>query len=64
MCSWAIKSSLYGTGRDMKVPPMMMYSTLSTEWPRDLSWSTRPRACSNGSYRARIARIDVGSYPV
>ncbi|KRZ59241.1 hypothetical protein T02_16268 [Trichinella nativa] len=48
----------------MKVPPMTIYSTLSIEWPNCCSCRRRPLACKNGSYRARIARIDVGSYPV
>jgi hypothetical protein len=37
---------------------------LSTEWPRRRSWSTRARACTYGLYRARMARMLVGSYPV
>lgn len=37
-----------------------MISTLSTLCPRSRSWFTRPRACSYGSYLARMARIEVG----
>lgn len=34
----------------MNVPPIRMYSTLSTGWPSFRSWSTRPRACTYGLY--------------
>ena len=48
----------------MNVPPMSTNSTLSTACPSRRNWSTRPRLCAYGSYLARIARMDVGSYPV
>ena len=39
-------------------------SIFSTLCPRLASCSIRPRACMKGSYRARIARMLVGSNPV
>mmetsp|Transcript_1252 Transcript_1252/g.5589 ORF Transcript_1252/g.5589 Transcript_1252/m.5589 type:complete len:251 (+) Transcript_1252:1024-1776(+) len=63
-CRLRTNQSRYSIGKLMNVPPIKMYSTLSTEWPRRLSWSTLPRACTYGSYLARIARMLVGSYPV
>ena len=34
----------------MKVPPMRMNSTLSTQWPRRRNWSRRLRAWTKGLY--------------
>ena len=63
-CSAHTKRSRYASGIDMNVPPIRISSTLSVLCPSRRSWSSRARVCAYGSYRARIARIDVGSYPV
>jgi len=39
----------YWAGRDIKVPPMMIDSTVSREWPRSRSFSILFFACMKGS---------------
>lgn len=59
-CKFFIKKSLYYSSSDIKVPPIIINSTLSTSWPIFFNCYTLSLVCIYGLYLALIALIDVG----